>query len=74
MRITKKGNAFIKDREKLSTPRAEFLLKFASMSDEQFEKWSELETSAEARAFMSAIPMPQMKTNEVFIKLEKQES
>jgi hypothetical protein len=73
MRITKKGNAHIKDREKLSTPRAEFLLKFASMSDEQFEKWSELKTSAEAKAFMSAIPMPQIKTDEVFIKLEKQE-
>ena len=73
MRITKKGNAHIKDREKLSTPRAEFLLKFASMSDEQFEKWSELKTSAEARAFMEAIPMPQMRTNEMFIKLEKEE-
>jgi hypothetical protein len=43
------------------------------MSDEQFEKWSELKTSAEARAFMEAIPMPQMRTNEMFIKLEKQE-
>lgn len=73
MRVTKKRNALIKDRERLSTPRAEFLLKFASMSDEQFEKWSELKTSAEARAFMSVIPMPQMKTDEVFIKLEKQE-
>ena len=73
MRVTKKGNALIKDRERLSTPRAEFLLKFASMSDEQFEKWSELKTSAEEKAFMSAIPMPQIKTNEVFIKLEKQE-
>ena len=73
MRVTKKGNALIKDREKLSTPRAEFLLKFASMSDEQFWKWSELKTTAEARAFMEAIPMPQIKTDEVFIKLEKQE-
>ena len=71
---TKKENALIKDREKLSTPRAEFLLKFAFMSDEQFEKWAELKTSAEARAFMSAIPMPKMNTNEVVIKLEKQES
>ena len=73
MRVTKKGNALLKDREKLSTPRAEFLIKFASMSDEQFWKWSELKTSAEARAFMEAIPMPQIKTDEVFIKLEKQE-
>lgn len=73
MRITKKGNALIKDRERTSTPRAEFLLKFAFMSDEQFEKWSELETTAEARAFMEAIPMPPMKTNKMFIELEKQE-
>jgi hypothetical protein len=73
MRVTKKGNALLKDREKLSTPRAEFLIKFASMSDEQFWKWSELKTTAEARAFMEAIPMPQIKTDEVFIKLEKQE-
>ena len=73
MRVTKKGNALLKDREKLSTPRAEFLFKFASMSDEQFWKWSELKTTAEARAFMEAIPMPQIKTDEVFIKLEKQE-
>ena len=73
MRITKKGKQLIKDRERLSTPRAEFLLKFASMSDEQFWKWSELKTTAEARAFMEAIPMPQIKTDEVFIKLEKQE-
>jgi hypothetical protein len=43
------------------------------MSDEQFEKWSELKTSAEARAFMEALPMPQIKTNEVFIKLDKEE-
>jgi hypothetical protein len=77
---TKKANAlakreasFIKSREGLSTPRAEFLIKFASMSDEQFWKWSELKTTAEARAFMEAIPMPQMKTDEMFIKLEKQE-
>jgi len=62
-----------KDAEKLTTPRAEFLLKFAFMSDEQFWKWSELETTAERKAFMEAIPMPQMKTNEMFIKLEKQE-
>ena len=73
MRVTKKGNALLKDREKLSTPRAEFLIKFASMSDEQFWMWSELKTTAEARAFMEAIPMPQIKTDEVFIKLEKQE-
>ena len=73
MRVTKKGSALLKDREKLSTPRAEFLIKFASMSDEQFWKWSELKTTAEARAFMEAIPMPQIKTDEVFIKLEKQE-
>lgn len=77
---TKKANAlakreasFIKSRERLSTPRAEFLLKFAFMSDEQFEKWSELKTSAESRAFMEALPMPQIKTNEVFIKLDKEE-
>jgi hypothetical protein len=73
MKVTKKGKAFLKDREKTSPLRAEFLIKFASMSDEQFEKWSELETTAEARAFMSAIPMPQMKTNKMFIELEKQE-
>ena len=73
MRVTKKRNALLKDREKLSTPRAEFLIKFASMSDEQFWKWSELKTTAEARAFIEAIPMPQIKTDEVFIKLEKQE-
>ena len=73
MRVTKKGNALLKDREKLSTPRAEFLIKFASMSDEQFWKWSELKTTAEERAFMVAIPMPQIKTDEVFLKLEKQE-
>ena len=72
MRVTKKGNALLKDREKLSTPRAEFLIKFASMSDEQFWKWSELKTTAEARAFMEALPMPQIKTNEVFIKLDKE--
>ncbi len=77
---TKKANALakreaslIKSRERLSTPRAEFLLKFAFMSDEQFEKWSELKTSAEARAFMEALPMPQIETNEVFIKLDKEE-
>ena len=72
MKVTEKGKQLL-DREKLSAPRAEFLLKFAFMSDEQFWKWSELETTAEARAFMEAIPMPQMKTNEIFIKLEKQE-
>lgn len=71
MRTNRKADALIKDREKTSTPHAEFLLKFAFMNDEQFEKWSELETTAEARAFMSAIPMPKMKTDEVFIKLEK---
>jgi hypothetical protein len=43
------------------------------MSDEQFWKWSELETTAEARAFMEAIPMPPMRTNKMFIELEKQE-
>jgi hypothetical protein len=73
MKVTEKGKQLIKDREKTSAPRAEFLIKFASMSDEQFWKWSELETTAEARAFMEAIPMPPMKTNEMFIKLEKQE-
>ena len=73
MRVTKKGNALLKDREKLSTPRAEFLIKFASMSDEQFWKWSELKTTAEARAFMEAIPMPPMKTNKMFIELEQRE-
>jgi hypothetical protein len=77
---TKKANALaktkdslIKDREKISTPRAEFLLKFAFMSDEQFWIWCELETSAEKKAFMEAIPMPQLKTNEVHIKLDKRE-
>jgi hypothetical protein len=69
----KREGFLIKDRESIDIPRAEFLIKFASMSDEQFEKWSELKTSAEAKAFMEAIPMPQMKTNEMFIKLEKQE-
>ena len=73
MRVTKKGKAFLKDREKTSAPRAEFLIKFASMSDEQFWKWSELKTTAEARAFMEAIPMPPMRTNKMFIELEKQE-
>ena len=73
MKVTKKGKAFLKERERTSPLRAEFLIKFASMSDEQFEKWSELKTTAEARAFMSAIPMPQMKTNKMFIELEKQE-
>ena len=73
MKVTKKGNALLKDRERTSPLRAEFLLKFAFMSDEQFDKWSELKTTAEARAFMEAIPMPPMKTNEMFIKLEKQE-
>jgi hypothetical protein len=43
------------------------------MSDEQFWKWSELKTTAEARAFMEAIPMPPMRTNKMFIELEKQE-
>jgi len=67
-----------KDREKTSTPRAEFLLKFAFMSDEQFEKWSELKTTAEARAFMEAIPMPPMEINDdgarkMFIELEQRE-
>jgi hypothetical protein len=73
MKVTKKGNALLKDRERTSAPRAEFLIKFASMSDEQFEKWSELKTTAEARAFMEAIPMPPMKTNKMFIEVEKQE-
>ena len=73
MRVTKKGKAFLKDREKTSAPRAEFLIKFAFMSDEQFWKWSELKTTAEARAFMEAIPMPPMRTNKMFIELEKQE-
>lgn len=64
--------------EKLTTPRAEFLLKFAFMSDEQFEKWSELKTTAEARAFMEAIPMPPMETNDdgarrMYIELEQRE-
>jgi len=71
--LAKKEGFLIKDRQSIDIPRAEFLIKFASMSDEQFEKWSELKTSAEAKAFMEAIPMPQMKTNEMFIKLEKQE-
>ncbi len=67
-----------KDAEKTSTPRAEFLIKFAFMSDEQFEKWSELKTTAEARAFMEAIPMPPMKTNDngarrMYIELEQRE-
>jgi hypothetical protein len=73
MKVTEKGKAFLKERERINPLYAEFLLKFASMSDEQFWKWSQLETTAEARAFMEAIPMPQMKTNEMFIKLEKQE-
>jgi len=67
-----------KDAEKLTTPRAEFLLKFAFMSDEQFWKWSELKTTAEARAFMEAIPMPPMETNDdgarrMYIELEQRE-
>ena len=73
MKVTEKGKAFLKERERTSPLRAEFLLKFAFMSDEQFWKWSQLETTAEAKAFMEAIPMPPMKTNEMFIKLEKQE-
>ena len=73
----KKRKVF-KDREKTSTPRAEFLIKFAFMSDEQFEKWSELKTTAEARAFMEAIPMPLMETNDdgtrrMYIELEQRE-
>jgi hypothetical protein len=71
--LAKKEGSIIKERERTSAPRAEFLIKFASMSDEQFWKWSQLETTAEAKAFMEAIPMPPMKTNEMFIKLEKQE-
>lgn len=63
--------SLIKDREKMSDPRAEFLLKFAYMTDEQFEAWSKLETSAEARAFMSALPMPPMRSNTVSITLER---
>jgi hypothetical protein len=73
MKVTEKGKAFLKERERTNPLRAEFLLKFAFMSDEQFEKWSELKTTAEARAFMEAIPMPPMKTNKMFIELEKQE-
>jgi hypothetical protein len=73
MKVTKKGNAFLKERERTSATQAEFLIKFASMSDEQFWKWSELKTTAEARAFMEAIPMPPMRTNKMFIELEKQE-
>lgn len=71
MRKNKKADVLIKDREKMSTPRAEFLLKFAFMSDEQFEIWSELGTSAERRAFMQAISMPQLTKDEVYITLEK---
>jgi hypothetical protein len=41
------------------------------MSDEQFEKWCKLETKAEVEAFMEALPMPHLKKDEVFIKLEK---
>ena len=74
MKVTEKGKQLIKDRERTSATQAEFLIKFASMSDEQFWKWSELETTAEARAFMEAIPMPPMRTNKMFIELEKQES
>jgi len=73
MKVTEKGKQLIKDRERTSATQAEFLIKFASMSDEQFWKWSELKTTAEARAFMEAIPMPPMRTNKMFIELEKQE-
>ena len=78
MKVTEKGKQLIKDRERTSATQAEFLIKFASMSDEQFWKWSELKTTAEARAFMEAIPMPPMKTNDngarrMYIELEQRE-
>jgi hypothetical protein len=69
--LEKNKNSFLKERTSIPTNRAEFLLKFAFMSDEQFEKWCELETKAEVEAFMEAIPMPHLKKDEVFIKLEK---
>jgi len=71
IREAKRQEGIIKEREQMSTPRAEFLIKFAFMSDEQFWKWSELETTAEARAFMEAIPMPALSKDQVSIFLEK---
>ena len=71
--LEKNKESLLKERTSIPTNRAEFLLKFAFMSDEQFWKWSELETTAERKAFMEAIPMPPMRTNKMFIELEKQE-
>ncbi len=71
IREERRQEGIVKEREQMSTPRAEFLIKFAFMSDEQFWKWSELETTAEARAFMEAIPMPVLSKNQVSIFLEK---
>ena len=70
--LEKNKDSILKERAEIPTNRAEFLLKFAFMSDEQFEKWCKLETRAEVEAFMGALPMPHLKNNQVSIRLEKE--
>ena len=61
----------IKEREQMSTPRAELIIKLAHMSDSQYWRWTEFETTAEATAFMKAVPMPVLSKNQVSIFLEQ---
>jgi len=63
MRITKKGQDFL-DAEGLSdNDFAEFLLKFAFMSDEQLAERDALPTKEARKAYVKNLPLPKRKAS-----------
>jgi len=71
IREAKRQEGIIKEREQMSTPRAELIIKLAHMSDLQYWMWTEFKTTAEAAAFMKSVPMPVLDKDQVSIFLEK---
>jgi len=71
IREEKRQESIMKEREQISTPRAELIIKLAYMSDLQYWMWTECETTAEATAFMKTIPMPVLSKDQISIFLEK---
>jgi len=68
----KKGKVMSLDKtNKVTSEQAETLLKFANMTDEQFEYWCSLETREEVKAFLKTIPLPEMSGDTLFLTLRK---
>jgi hypothetical protein len=61
MRITKKGKEFLESSELSEKDFADFLLKFAFMSDEQLAEREALPTREARKEFMKNLQLPNRK-------------